>query len=195
MSTSIFLPPSETIGAASLALIGQTDSLSKRHAINKAMLDELQHALDAVEEDQTVRVLVVIGAGANFSSGFDLQEQMERRPVGVGIAPVDPRRVPIEAVGLGLADAEIGEDGLRSVRLERRHLVGSQLAGGRPVVGVIVRLSFTSFGDPLKCETRSEGAPRILNVQLRSVQRAKCSQRVASPRGNAMLRRHSDRRN
>ncbi len=54
------------------------------NAINKAMLDELQHALDAVEEDPTIRAIVVFGAGGNFSSGFDLQEQMEHRPVGVG---------------------------------------------------------------------------------------------------------------
>jgi len=57
---------------------------SRLNAINQAMLDELQHALDAVEEDSEVRALVVLGAGGNFSSGFDLQEQMERRPVGVG---------------------------------------------------------------------------------------------------------------
>jgi enoyl-CoA hydratase len=57
---------------------------SRLNAINQAMLDELQHALDAVEKDHDVRVVVVFGAGGNFSSGFDLQEQMERRPVGVG---------------------------------------------------------------------------------------------------------------
>jgi enoyl-CoA hydratase len=54
------------------------------NAINQAMLDELQHVLDAVEEDPDTRAVVVLGAGCNFSSGFDLHEQMERRPVGVG---------------------------------------------------------------------------------------------------------------
>jgi enoyl-CoA hydratase len=54
------------------------------NAINQVMLDELERALDAVEEDPKVRVLVVRGNGGNFSSEFDLQEQMERRPVGVG---------------------------------------------------------------------------------------------------------------
>jgi enoyl-CoA hydratase len=54
------------------------------NAINKEMLDELQHALDAIEEDRGVRALVILGAGGNFSSGFDLHEQMMRRPVGVG---------------------------------------------------------------------------------------------------------------
>src|SRR5262249_16725549 len=56
---------------------------SRLNAINQAMLDELQHALDAVEEDHDVRAVVVFGAGGNFSSGFDLQEQIEHRPVGV----------------------------------------------------------------------------------------------------------------
>jgi enoyl-CoA hydratase len=54
------------------------------NAINKEMLVELQRALDAIEEDRGVRALVIIGAGGNFSSGFDLHEQMMRRPVGVG---------------------------------------------------------------------------------------------------------------
>jgi enoyl-CoA hydratase len=57
---------------------------SRLNAINQAMLDELQRALDAVEEDQDTRAVVVLGTGDHFSSGFDLQEQMERRPVGVG---------------------------------------------------------------------------------------------------------------
>jgi enoyl-CoA hydratase len=56
---------------------------SRLNAINKAMLDELQHALDAIEGDPSARALVIVGAGGNFSAGFDLQEQMERGPVGV----------------------------------------------------------------------------------------------------------------
>jgi enoyl-CoA hydratase len=53
------------------------------NAIDKRMLSELQHALDEVERDEEVRALVVTGAGGNFSSGFDLKEQMEARPSGV----------------------------------------------------------------------------------------------------------------
>jgi enoyl-CoA hydratase len=54
------------------------------NAINKQMLDELERALDTIEEDRGVRAVVIIGSGGNFSSGFDLHEQMMRQPVGVG---------------------------------------------------------------------------------------------------------------
>lgn len=49
------------------------------NAINKQMLGEIQDALDVVENDIELRALVVTGAGGNFSSGFDLKEQMEGR--------------------------------------------------------------------------------------------------------------------
>lgn len=55
---------------------------ARLNAINKQMLEELQDALDRVETDPTASVLVVKGAGGNFSSGFDLKEQMEARPSG-----------------------------------------------------------------------------------------------------------------
>jgi enoyl-CoA hydratase len=61
------------------------DRPQRLNAINKQMLLELQHALDTVEGDPELRVLVVNGAGGNFSSGFDLSEQMEARPTGVEI--------------------------------------------------------------------------------------------------------------
>ena len=61
------------------------DRPQRLNAINKQMLLELQHALDTVEGDPELRALVVNGAGGNFSSGFDLSEQMEARPTGVEI--------------------------------------------------------------------------------------------------------------
>jgi enoyl-CoA hydratase len=55
----------------------------RMNAIDKQMLGELRDALDDVERDDELRVLVVKGAGGNFSSGFDLKEQMETRPSGL----------------------------------------------------------------------------------------------------------------
>jgi enoyl-CoA hydratase/carnithine racemase len=54
----------------------------RANALNRTALDEIGAALDAAEKDADVRVLIVRGAGAAFSSGFDLKEQMERPPRG-----------------------------------------------------------------------------------------------------------------
>jgi enoyl-CoA hydratase len=67
-------------GAVALLTLARPQRLN---AIDKRMLGELQHSLDEVERDEEVRALVVTGAGGNFSSGFDLKEQMEARPSGV----------------------------------------------------------------------------------------------------------------
>ena len=55
----------------------------RANALNAAMLGEINAALDTLEHDAGVRALIVTGAGTAFSSGFDLKEQMERRPQGV----------------------------------------------------------------------------------------------------------------
>jgi enoyl-CoA hydratase len=55
----------------------------RANALNQAMLVEIGAALDEAENDRDVRALIVRGAGAAFSSGFDLKEQMERQPRGV----------------------------------------------------------------------------------------------------------------
>jgi enoyl-CoA hydratase len=69
----------ERAGAIGLLTLSRPQRLN---AINKQMLGELQDALTEVERDEALRVLVVKGAGGNFSSGFDLQEQMLTRPSG-----------------------------------------------------------------------------------------------------------------
>ncbi len=56
---------------------------ARANAINQTMLGEIGAALDEIERNADVRAVVVTGAGAAFSSGFDLKEQMERRPSGV----------------------------------------------------------------------------------------------------------------
>jgi enoyl-CoA hydratase len=54
----------------------------RMNALNAAMLGEIERVCDLAEADHAVRVLVLTGAEGNFSSGFDLKEQMERRPSG-----------------------------------------------------------------------------------------------------------------
>jgi len=55
------------------------------NALNKAALLEINRALDSLEADAEVRVIVVSGSGRAFSSGFDLKAQMEQRPEGAAI--------------------------------------------------------------------------------------------------------------
>ena len=69
----------ERSGTVALLTLARPERLN---AIDQRMLGELQEALDAVERDHDLRVVVVKGAGGNFSSGFDLKEQMEARPSG-----------------------------------------------------------------------------------------------------------------
>jgi enoyl-CoA hydratase len=70
----------ERSGVVALLTLARPERLN---AIDEQMLNELQHVLDAVEHDDELRVLVVKGEGGNFSSGFDLKEQMETQPTGV----------------------------------------------------------------------------------------------------------------
>lgn len=55
----------------------------RTNALNQTMLGEIGEALDGIESDGNIRAVIVRGAGTAFSSGFDLKEQMERRPSGV----------------------------------------------------------------------------------------------------------------
>ena len=55
------------------------------NALGKAMLLEIHDALDELEADAEVRVIVLSGAGRGFSSGFDLKEQMARKPEGADV--------------------------------------------------------------------------------------------------------------
>jgi enoyl-CoA hydratase/carnithine racemase len=71
----------ETIGATARITLSRPE---RANALNGLMLDEIGKAVDLAEADNGVRAVIVTGAGAAFSSGFDLKEQMEKRPTGVG---------------------------------------------------------------------------------------------------------------
>lgn len=46
---------------------------AERNAVNARMVEELHHALGAVQSDAAIRVVVITGAGAAFCSGADLK--------------------------------------------------------------------------------------------------------------------------
>ena len=74
---------SERRGAVALLTLNRPDKLN---AINGAMIAALDAALDAAEADETVRAIVLVGAGRAFSAGFDLD-------MGVGEGRPDPADV------------------------------------------------------------------------------------------------------
>ena len=70
----------ENLGAVARLTLNRPERVN---ALNRTMLAEIGTALDEAEHDPDVRAVIVRGAGAAFSSGFDLKEQMERPPRGV----------------------------------------------------------------------------------------------------------------
>ncbi|MBI2906804.1 MAG: enoyl-CoA hydratase/isomerase family protein [Chloroflexi bacterium] len=63
----------------------------KLNAMNDAMLDELDAALDQIEADDEVKVVIFKGAGRAFSVGRDIS--------GVGTSQVDPTDLPTDIPG------------------------------------------------------------------------------------------------
>lgn len=76
MSTVLY----EALGAVARITLNRPE---RTNALNQPMLDEICRALDRAESDDAIRAVVVRGAGNAFSSGFDLKDQMEAKPVGV----------------------------------------------------------------------------------------------------------------
>lgn len=66
------------------------DRPKQRNAQNRGMLVELGTAFELAEEDDTVRVVILRGAGPCFSAGHDLgssDDVRERSPVPVSTPP------------------------------------------------------------------------------------------------------------
>ncbi len=74
---------SERRGAIALLTLNRPDKLN---AVNVPMIEALDVALDVAETDESVRVIVLTGAGRAFSAGFDLD-------MGVGDGKPDPAAV------------------------------------------------------------------------------------------------------
>ncbi|KPK26430.1 MAG: hypothetical protein AMK69_12060, partial [Nitrospira bacterium SG8_3] len=52
------------------------------NALNTAMVDGLERALDEIEQDKNVRCLILTGAGEkSFLSGSDIKELSQRTPL------------------------------------------------------------------------------------------------------------------
>lgn len=56
---------------------------TRANAMNQHMLRELEEVCAEISADDAVRCVVVTGAGAAFSAGFDLKDQAEAQPSGV----------------------------------------------------------------------------------------------------------------
>jgi trans-feruloyl-CoA hydratase/vanillin synthase len=68
----------------------------KRNAMNPTLNSEMLEVLDAVEEDERARVLVLTGAGESFSAGMDLKEYFRDTDAGGPIARIRSRRASNE---------------------------------------------------------------------------------------------------
>lgn len=55
------------------------------NALDRACLLELNDVMDHVDSDDSIRAVVLSGAGRAFSSGFDLKAQMDARPEGAEV--------------------------------------------------------------------------------------------------------------
>jgi len=55
----------------------------KRNALNRQMRSELLEALIQADLDESVRMVVISGAGGNFCSGADLEEMLQLTGIGI----------------------------------------------------------------------------------------------------------------
>ena len=51
----------------------------KLNALSAELMAELRHALDLIEEEAEVKVVILTGAGAHFSAGADIADSLRHR--------------------------------------------------------------------------------------------------------------------
>ncbi|PIC63320.1 hypothetical protein CSV79_12205 [Sporosarcina sp. P13] len=79
---------------------------NKLNAVTEQMTEDIWNALDESERDSDVKVVILTGAGGNFSAGADLKESMDL-PSPIGDEPSEVYRAQLETflrVGLKLWD-------------------------------------------------------------------------------------------
>jgi enoyl-CoA hydratase len=63
------------------------------NALNSALIDAIDEAFDRADEDDSVRVVILAGAGKHFSAGHDLKELVGPKPDGQGAHVDDWRKM------------------------------------------------------------------------------------------------------
>ena len=121
----------ERRGPAAWLTLNRPDKLN---AMNGEMVRELRDQLAAIEGDDSVKVVVLTGAGRAFSAGYDISEEVTDRIVGADqwrAVLAARRRAGDAAVGSVASDDRRGQrlvpcrrlrarDGLRHDRVDRR---------------------------------------------------------------------------
>lgn len=73
------------------------DRPTARNAYSEAMVESLVHAIDTAERDETVRCIVLTGAGAAFSAGGDLKRMLHKDGMFAG-GPAELRRRYVDGI-------------------------------------------------------------------------------------------------
>ena len=125
------------------------DRPHKMNAMDDDILLEMQHALDALEKDESVRALIITGEGKAFSAGFDLS----------------PRQNPFKTVKDWRDHARLGNDTWQRIWRSRLPVIaavnGFCLGGGcelSMVCDITLAADSAEFGEP---EIQFQSAPPL----------------------------------
>lgn len=122
----------------------------RMNALGDDLLREMQHALDALEQNPAIRALVITGAGRAFSSGFDLS----------------PREKPFTTVQDWREHARMGNDTFLRIWRSRLPVIaavnGFCLGGGCELsmaCDITLAADDAQFGEP---EIQFQSAPPLM---------------------------------
>ena len=123
------------------------DRPDKMNALNDELLEEMQQALDEVESDETIRALIICGAGRSFCAGFD----------------ISPREDPLTSVQDWREHVKLGNDTWMRIWQSRLPVIaavnGFCLGGGCDLsmaCDITIAADTAQFGEP---EIQFQSAP------------------------------------